>query len=94
MDGVLLEVRNQEERCYAWILDAATSHIWTWRLSIFPSPNRSNHYIDRHMFRLHDVAMPVYTQLQPSVFLPLITIMIHPWEFTMDSSLAPSHHGC
>jgi hypothetical protein len=30
MDGILLEVRNQKEPCYAWILYAATSHIRTW----------------------------------------------------------------
>jgi hypothetical protein len=38
MDGVLLEVHNQKERCYDWIHVAATSHIQIWSLLISQGP--------------------------------------------------------
>jgi hypothetical protein len=67
MDGVLLEVCNQKEGCYAWILDAATSHIQTWRLLIFLRHNRCNHYLVHPMFRLHNIALPMCNQHRPGM---------------------------
>jgi hypothetical protein len=58
--------------CYVWILDAvAKSHLNIESL-IFPGPNWCNHYLTHSMFWLHNIALPVCTQHQRSVFLPLI----------------------
>jgi hypothetical protein len=34
-DGVLLEVRNRKEGCYAWSLIAMTSHVQTLNMLLF-----------------------------------------------------------
>jgi hypothetical protein len=52
--------------------------------------NQCNRYFVRSMFRLHSIALPVCTQLRPSVFLPLITIWACSWTFA-DVPPLPHH---
>jgi hypothetical protein len=61
IDAVLLEIRNQKERCYAWIFDAATKSHPNLEPLLFLRDNRHNHYLVHSMSRLHSIVLSVCT---------------------------------
>jgi hypothetical protein len=85
--GVLLEVRNWKERCYARNLVATSSHIWTLSLLLFQgSASALTSLIQSPYFTIGLCScVPNSNQVHS---LLLVIVKLCPWDFARNSAIA------